>query len=59
MVYYLSQGYLKEKKHDKHGLKAKSLTAQSNAMGTVDLLSCALKVQKEGHQLKTIYAKNA
>ena len=50
MVYYLSQGYLKEKKHDKHGLKAKRLTAQSNAMSTANLLSCALKAQKEEHQ---------
>lgn len=59
MVYYLSQGYLKEKTNDQYGLKAKSLTAQSNAMGTIDFLSCALKVQKEGHQLEAIYAKNA
>lgn len=59
MVYYLSQGYLKEKKHDKYGLKAKRLTVQSNAMSTANLLSCAFKIQKEGHQLETIYAKNA
>lgn len=59
MVYYPLQGNIKRKSHNEYGLKAKRLTAQSNAMGTIDLLSCALKVQKEGHQLDTIYAKNA
>lgn len=49
MTYYLSHGYLKET-HNKYGLKAKRLTAQSNAMSTANLLSCALKAQKEGHQ---------
>lgn len=59
MVYYQLQGNIKRKSHNEYGLKAKRLTAQSNAMSTANLLSCAFKIQKEGHQLETIYAKNA
>lgn len=50
MVYYQLQGNIKRKSHNEYGLKAKRLTAQSNSMSTANLLSCALKVQKEGHQ---------
>ncbi len=50
MVYYQLQGNIKRKSHNEYGLKAKRLTAQSNSMSTANLLSCALEVQKEGHQ---------
>lgn len=50
MVYYQLQGNIKRKSHNEYGLKAKRLTAQSNAMSTANLLSCTLKAQKEGHQ---------
>ena len=37
----------------KDGLKAKKNLAQSNALGTVDHLFCALKEQKEGEREDT------
>ena len=55
MVYYQLQGNIKRKTHHEYGLKVQKTYIQERDLR----LSCTLKVPKQGHQLETIYAKNA